>query len=905
MIKAFIFRFAWVRQTAGQFGWIASLLVILPLAHAADNARSERAFAAASNAYEIGLWDRAERLFGEFASTFPESARLPDALLLQARSRFQLKQYPEAIALLAQRKTAAGPLADQFQFWIAEAEFARGEYAAAARAYADMLREFPQSDRKFQAAYGQAFAVHRAGDLAEAVRLLTDPAGVFATLAAAEPDHLLNIRGRLLLGESLFRLGKLAEARAALDPLPGGDLGRETEWERQFWLGMIEREQDSAAALIRATNLIQLATAAASPALLARSHRWHGEILEPQDPDAAVAAYGRSLAGTNASPADLKDALARIVSIRVGQKRPGEAARVLEEFITRFPGEAEQASLRTSLGELLLEEFRQVTSSPAAAPLTEQTNLLARARSQFEFVTTHQTNSPLLGRAWLYLGWTFWEESMIPAAPPRLLEAERAFTAAAARLPKGGEQAAALRKVADCLFEQRAFTNALQTYRGVLRDYAADELVRREQFAEIHRQVLRACLEVRDAAGARDALDRLLADFPTSSVTDHALLSYGTAMLREGRLSEAREAFVSLRNNFPNSPHVAEAVLGLARAFDREGNIESAVPEYLQWFQTHTNDVARSAGVALNLMLAYNRLGDETNALRWQTNLVAQFPSAPEAAVAQSWLGDHYYSKGNWDFAALSYKSPLILANTNTTLTRLRWHARMMTARAALRGQSHRQARDTINALIDELKAVPDAPLDEAYLLRGQIEKDQPTADLSNYREAITAFNLVSEDSPLRPRARLHTGDCYLQLGLRTPDLYANAVREYSAVTNAPAADARDRSQALWSVAFALERQSTDTRRPEAERRELAQLALDHYANLLLGVGFEPSEPDSAWAARAGMNAGALAESLGLSQQAVRLYELMLRRFTDPGLSEQIKGRIAEIQSRAPVPALN
>lgn len=897
--------FTGIRLVIRPLGWIVLLLASLSRAPAADNARSERAFAAASNAYEIGLWDRAGRLFAEFAATFPESARLPDALLLQARSHFQLKQYEEAITLLTRRKSAAGPLADQFQFWTAEAEFARGEYAAAARAYADLLREFPRSDRKFQAAYGQAFSLHRAGELAETIRLLTDPAEVFATLAAAEPDHLLSIRGRLLLGESLFRLGKLAEARAALDPMPGGELGHETEWERQFWLGMIERGQDASAALARATNLIQLATTAASPALLARSHRWHGEILESHDLDAAVVAYSRSLASTNISPSDLRDALARVVSIRVGQQRPGEAARVLEEFVSRFPDEPEQASLRTSLGELLLEQFRQTASGPAAASLADQTNLLARARAQLEIVTARQTNSPLAGRAWLHLGWTFWEESVLPALPSRLAEAEGAFTAAAARLPKGGEQAVALRKAGDCMFEQRAFTNALQTYRGVLRDYASDEPVRREQFAEIYRQILRACLELRDAAGAREALDRLLADFPTSSVTDHALLTYGTAMLREGRLSEAREAFVSLRHNFPRSPHVAEAVLGLARAFDREGNVEAAIPEYLQWFQTHTNDVARSAGVALNLMLAYNRSGDETNALRWQTNLVAQFPAAPEAAVAQSWLGDHYYSKGNWDFAALSYKSPLILANTNAALTPLRWHARLMTARAALRQQAHRQARDTINALIEELKTAANAPVDEAYLLRGQIEKDQPTADLSNYREAITAFNLIGENSPLRPRARLHTGDCYLQLGLRNPDLYANALREYSAVTNAPAADSRDRSQALFSVGFVLEKQSADPRRPETERRELAHLALDHYANLLLGVGFEPSEPDSAWAARAGLNAGALAESLGLNHQAIRLYELLLRRFADAELSEQIKGRIAEIQSRAPRPALN
>ena len=44
------------------------------------------AFTAAGRAFQDGIFARAEKEFGEFAHNFPESARVPEAWLMQARA---------------------------------------------------------------------------------------------------------------------------------------------------------------------------------------------------------------------------------------------------------------------------------------------------------------------------------------------------------------------------------------------------------------------------------------------------------------------------------------------------------------------------------------------------------------------------------------------------------------------------------------------------------------------------------------------------------------------------------------------------------------------------------------------------------------------------------------------------
>ena len=88
--------------------------------------------------FYTGIYELAEKEFAEFIQKHPDSEKVPDAVLLQAQCRYQQKKSDEALALLRERLVNAGKLADQYRYWIAECLFQKGDYAAAATAFAQV-----------------------------------------------------------------------------------------------------------------------------------------------------------------------------------------------------------------------------------------------------------------------------------------------------------------------------------------------------------------------------------------------------------------------------------------------------------------------------------------------------------------------------------------------------------------------------------------------------------------------------------------------------------------------------------------------------------------------------------------------------------------------------------------------
>src|SRR3989442_1812412 len=105
-----------------------------------------------------GFYEQAERDFAQFIQQFPESARLPEAVLYQAQARFKLTNYAGAIELLSTRQNQAGKLADEFLFWIAESYSRKGEQLKAAETFGRLIKEFPGSSRLLEASVKQAAA---------------------------------------------------------------------------------------------------------------------------------------------------------------------------------------------------------------------------------------------------------------------------------------------------------------------------------------------------------------------------------------------------------------------------------------------------------------------------------------------------------------------------------------------------------------------------------------------------------------------------------------------------------------------------------------------------------------------------------------------------------------------------
>src|ERR1039457_3514133 len=104
--------------------WL-SLLILSGAQLFAASSAEKHAFNVAADAFTIHSWDYAETNFALFAQKFPESERLAEAVLYQAQARYNLRQYERAIALLSDNRGNAGWWADQYLFWIAEAQLDR------------------------------------------------------------------------------------------------------------------------------------------------------------------------------------------------------------------------------------------------------------------------------------------------------------------------------------------------------------------------------------------------------------------------------------------------------------------------------------------------------------------------------------------------------------------------------------------------------------------------------------------------------------------------------------------------------------------------------------------------------------------------------------------------------------
>src|ERR1700744_898172 len=100
--------------------------------------REERDFAAAAAAFKDGMWSRAEVEFAQFIEKHPDSPHVPEAALMQAQSDYKQGKVQEAITLLQSRESTAGNFADQYAYWIGEAQFKNADYDDARDTFAKL-----------------------------------------------------------------------------------------------------------------------------------------------------------------------------------------------------------------------------------------------------------------------------------------------------------------------------------------------------------------------------------------------------------------------------------------------------------------------------------------------------------------------------------------------------------------------------------------------------------------------------------------------------------------------------------------------------------------------------------------------------------------------------------------------
>lgn len=847
----------------------------------AAGAAEKAAFEAAANAFNETVWDRAEAEFARFAQTYTNSTRLPEVFLYQAEARLKQANYAGALELLAAHQGQAGKLADSYVFWQGEALLEKGEHAGAIDTFERLLRDFPASTNRLRAAVRRAAAQSKLGQWPRVVENLQQANGPLQTAAAANPADELVIRGYLLLSEAQLAQGAASAAETSLSSIKGQRLAPQLAWEREF-LGcrILVAENRTEEALQSSTNLLPLAVAAGKRGLEADASAFQAGLFERVGrTNEAVAAYQRNLAG--AFPADAqRQALLKITEIYLRQNRIGEAAQSLERFLSNYPA-AESSDLGlVTLGELRLRQFESGLCTNVVSLLFTNppvsTNCLGQAIALLEGFTNRFPQSPLSGRAHLYLGWCFWRDGKIPAS-------QSSFQAAVERLPVSPELAGAYFKLADAQYRQGSYALALTNYAAVLSRFENQPEVRTNLFEPALYHVVRAALNAGDLPSARNALARVLADYPKGFYTDRAVLLTGQIVGNQDPAA-ARKIFEDFVKADPEAPRRAELELAIAATYEQENQWDAAIQQYDFWLNNHTNHQGQ-ARTEYARAWANFQAGHDTNALMEFTNFIAHFPTNEFAPRAQWWVSDYFYNQGDFQTAEQNYQ--WCYQNTNWPPSRLTYEARMMAGRSAFARSSWKDAKDYFGWLAGNTNCPVELRGQAFFALGDTLVSQSSSNKLADYKEALSAFDQVVWLCPSNRIAVLALGEkanCFLQC-----QEYASATNAFLQVATAPLADVTARSGAKIGLGLALEKLALQP--GSTNTSALLALARDQCLDVFDNNNFlrEREQADPFWTKEAGLEAVRLCEALKQPGQARRICERLQQQFPSLHLADKLK----------------
>ena len=492
--------------------WLLALALLTPSGARlwAAAANEKGAFNSAAEAFQGTFYSRAEAEFGAFAQQFTNSARIPEALLFQAKARMQLTNYAGAIELLSTQLPLAEKWADEYIFTLGEATLRKGDYAKAAEYFADLANRFPGSTRRLEAAVSEAPARSRIGEWPRVIDLLQQTNGVFQTAARSfGATNELTARGYLLLGEAQMARQDYTAAEQALQPIIQAPLNPKLAWQRQYLLCRAQLAQGRLnEALTNATNLLTLATNTAQIALQADSVALYAGLLERLSRrDEAMETYEKNLTG--GVPAERqRQALLKIIELSLLQNKIPRAAQMLENYCQQHPDATSRDLALLTLGELRLRQH--AIEVAGTNNVTGGTNYLQESIGVLNALVKEFPQSDLLGKAQLNLGWCFWLNGQMP-------EARGAFERAVQGLPSSPDKATAHFKLADVQFRLNDFGGALTNYNAVISNFADLPEVRTNLMEPALYQVVRAGLAAGDMAAATNGLAKILAAYPTAT----------------------------------------------------------------------------------------------------------------------------------------------------------------------------------------------------------------------------------------------------------------------------------------------------------------------------------------------------------------------------------------------------
>ena len=852
----------------------------------AASGRETRAYAAALSAFQDKMWSRAEAEFAQFTQKYPKSDRVAEAVLLQAEAEFQQEKYPQAIARLQAGKAAAGNLADQYVYWVGEAQFQNGDFSAAAETFVSLARDFPESSLRLEGVVAAAAAMEKTNEWPRVVSLLEETNSVFRRAERMDPGNELVSRGQLLLARAKLAQKDYTGAAAALGLLNSQTLRPDLDWQRAHLLYQVKLAAgDLNAALAATTNLDQIARLEKSDVWRADSVTLRAGALEQLGlKSEALAAYRENL--TNAPAEQQRQAILKIAELEIIQGQLTNAAEALTNFLAQFPETNSADIALLTAGELHLKDY---------AAKSEATNQLSAARDCFDQFLRVFPNSPLTGKVYLDRGWCGWSAWLAGGMTDTdsLTNCLADFEAAAQQPLSPEDLAVARFKTGDTLFALTNYAGALKNYRAVLDDFTNFPAMTGALGNRALYQSLRASMALTNTAEVEDTMERILKRYPASEETGNGLLLMGEYFADLSQPTNALAVFEKFEAVVPHSFLLPQVKLAIARAYEQERNWPAAIGQYHDWLNDFpTNALRPQAEYAL--ALADYQAGNETNAFVRFTNFVAQFPASDLAPRAQWWVADHFFNTGDFMDAEKNYQ----LFFQNFPTNDLAYQARMMAGRAAMGRFSYRDAIRYFTSLTSDTNCptLLDAKALFAYgsalMQGGGTDTNSPSA---NYEQAASVFSRICQLYPTNELGALawgEIGDCDLQLAA-----YDAATNAYAQVIVSPFASISARSQAQIGLGVALEKKAALA--AGGGQKPLLELALNNYVDVLHETNLRDGETaDLFWFKKAGLQAAALAEALGEWEQAASIYGRLEKKL--PQLSESLENKIAAVQGHLP-----
>ena len=862
--------------------------------------REERAYAAAAAAFQDGMYDRAESAFAQFVEKYPKSERVAEAILLQAQAELKLGDTTDAAALLTHPDylAKAGPLVDEYVYWTGEAQFQSGNYPAAAETWIGLAQKFPESRRRLEAIVAAAAAFQELAKWRQTGALLEPTNSVFQRAAQIDPNGELVARGKLFLAQAKFELKDFPGAAAILEPLLNSPpRAPELAWTNALLLYQVKLAAgETNATLAVTTNLLQIAQAATNDGWRAESVALRAQMLEKLGrTNDAIAAYQENV--TNAPPDQQREAILKTAQLAAAQNDFTQATTNLERYLSQVTNSPAADTILLTLGELRLKNFLR---QPAA------TNELAAALARFNELIGTFTNSPLASKAYLDRGWCGWLAAKAAAGSGDASAALQSYSnsledfktaaqkIAARNQPPSEDLLVAWFKMGDVQFVQKDFPHALENYRAVL-----DSL---KLFPEASAtlgdlalyQSLRAYLELKDMAGATNALANILEHFPPSALAQGSALLVAESQTDLTQPANARSLLKQFETTFPDSPLRPQVELAIARTYEHEHDWPDAIMNYTGWLENFPTNALRPAA-GYSLAQADFQAGDETNAFVLFTNFVAQFPTNELAPPAQWWVADHFFRAGDFVNAERNYKSVF----ENWPASSLACPARMMAGRAAVARLGYSDAiRDYFSKLEQDTNCLLDLRVQATFAHGDALMRSDSTDTnnpLANFALATNLFIQVVQLYPtneLGLLALFYIGECNVQLAN-----YDTATNAYAQVFNSPFASVAARSQAQIGFGIVLEKKAALLN--GTGQNVLLNQALDNYLAVFNGLNLRDDEqPDAFWLKKAGLQAAPLIGLLNDPKAERNFYVRLETKL--PQLADMIEKKIAALPPAQP-----